>query len=191
MEIFKSFFDITKLPTKIFLIVSIVAGCFIFLSPEILKKLRLDKFDEYGAFVGLAFLFSTVLVVVNFSIWIFNKINYRYKLKELKAEYDQAIKNLDLQEKAVLREFFIVGQNSINMPINDAVIAGLLQKKILNINRQLSGSTIGTGLTFPLSISKYFYKILTFEDIDLMENPTEIQKQFILDNRPDWVNRFW
>ena len=89
MDFFKSFFDVTKLPTKIFLVVSIVTGVFIFSGSEILKKLHLDKFQTYEGFVGLAFLFSTVLVIVNLIIWIFNKLHFEYKLKKLKAEYNK------------------------------------------------------------------------------------------------------
>jgi flagellar biosynthesis protein FlhB len=91
MDFFKSFFDVTKLPTKIFLVVSIVTGVFIFSGSEILKKFHLDKFQTYEGFVGLAFLFSTVLVIVNLIIWIFNKLHFEYKLYKLKAEYKQSI----------------------------------------------------------------------------------------------------
>ena len=116
MDFFKSIFDFTKLPTKIFLVVSIATGVFIFSDAEILKKLHLDKFETYGGFVGLAFLFSTVLVIVNLMIWIFNRLHFEYKLKKLKAKYKQILTELDPQEKAVLREFTIQDQNSIEMP---------------------------------------------------------------------------
>lgn len=69
----KSFFDFTKLPTKIFIVISLVTGFFIFSTPEILKKFKLEKFEEYAGYISLAFLFTTVLVFVNFIIWVFNK----------------------------------------------------------------------------------------------------------------------
>jgi amino acid transporter len=187
MDFFKSFFDVTKLPTKIFLVVSIVTGVFIFSGSEILKKLHLDKFQTYEGFVGLAFLFSTVLVVVNLIIWIFDKLHFEFKLKKLKAEYKQILTELDPKEKAVLREFIICSQSSIDMPYNNPVIAGLLGKNILTINKQFGNSLIMHGTNVPVSISRYFLKILKLEDVDLMENPTEEEKYLISENRPEWV----
>lgn len=99
MDFFKSFFDVTKLPTKIFLVVSIVTGVFIFSGSVILKKLHLDKFDEYAGYIGLTFLFSTILVIINLIIWIFNKLHFEYKLKKLKAGYKQILTKLDPKEK--------------------------------------------------------------------------------------------
>jgi hypothetical protein len=191
MDFFKSFFDVTKLPTKIFLVISIATGVFIFSSKEILKKLHLDKFQTYEGFVGLAFLFSTVLVIVNLIIWIFNKLHFAYRLKKLKAEYKQILMELDPQEKAVLREFFLCGQSSIDMPYDNPVIAGLLGKNVLTINKQFGNSLIMHGNKVPVSISRYFIKILKFEYIDLKANPTDDEKETVSENRPDWVHNNW
>ena len=169
----KSFFDFTKLPTKIFIVISLVTGFFIFSTPEILKRFKLEKFDQYAGYIGLAFLFTTILVLLNLIIWIFNKINYEIKYKKLKAEIKQKVKDLDFREQSVLREFFLRGQSSISMPIDDDVISGLLDKNILKMNRQINGSTVGTGMMFPLSINNYVNKILTNDDIQFIPNPTE------------------
>ncbi|MEN2399340.1 super-infection exclusion protein B [Flavobacterium sp. MC2016-06] len=187
----KSFFDFTKLPTKIFIVISFVTGFFIFSTETLLKKFRFDKLEEYGAYIGIVFLFSTCLIILNLIIWIYNKIDFNIKLKKFKAEIKQTIKDLDHQEQSVIREFFIKGQSSISMPINDDVISGLLDKKILKMNRQINGSTVGYGMTFPLSIDNYVNKIITFEDINFIQNPSEQQKQYILNNRPSWVRDSW
>ncbi|CAM3365435.1 super-infection exclusion protein B [Flavobacterium psychrophilum] len=183
----KSFFDFTKLPTKIFIVISLVTGFFIFSTPEILKKFKLEKFEEYAGYISLAFLFTTVLVFVNFIIWVFNKINYEIKFKKVKAEIKQTVKDLDYREQSVLREFFLRGQSSISMPIDNDVISGLLDKKVLKMNRQINGSTVGYGMKFPLSINNYVNEILTNEDIQFIANPTDEQKNQILENRPDWA----
>ncbi|OYX86521.1 MAG: hypothetical protein B7Y83_01120 [Flavobacteriales bacterium 32-34-25] len=77
MNFIKLFFDITKLPIKIFIAVSIFTGVFIFSPHVILKQLHLDRFNEYAEYVGLIFLFSTVLVILNLIIWIINKNNIK------------------------------------------------------------------------------------------------------------------
>jgi hypothetical protein len=183
----KSFFDFTKLPTKIFIVISLVTGFFIFSTPEILKKFKLEKFEEYAGYISLAFLFTTVLVFVNFIIWVFNKINYKIKFRKVKAEIKQTVKDLDNREQSVLREFFLRGQSSITMPIDNDVISGLLDKKVLKMNRQINGGTVGYNMKFPLSINNYVREILTNEDIQFIANPTDEQKNQILENRPDWA----
>jgi hypothetical protein len=188
MDFFKSFFDFTKLPTKIFLVFSIATGVFIFSDSEILKKLHLDKFDEYGGYIGLAFLFSTVLVIVNLIIWIFNKLHFEYKLKKLKAEYKQILTELDPKEKAVLREFAIQSQNSVTMPYDDTVVSGLIDKGILRFNKQLGNSFIANGTKVSISMPKYISKIIKLEHLDLKEKLTEEEEYLILEKRPEWVN---
>ncbi|MFV8352566.1 super-infection exclusion protein B [Flavobacterium sp. XS2P14] len=188
MDFFKSFFDFTKLPTKIFLVFSIVTGVFIFSDSEILKKLHLDKFDEYGGYIGLAFLLSTVLVIVNLIIWIFNKLHFEYKLKKLKAEYKQILTELDPKEKAVLREFAIQSQNSVTMPYDDTVVSGLIDKGILRFNKQLGNSFIANGTKVSISMPTYISKIIKLEHLDLKEKLTEEEEYLILEKRPEWVN---
>ena len=191
MDFFKSFFDVTKLPTKIFLVVSIVTGVFIFSSVEILEKLQLNKFKEYGAFVGIAFLFSTVLVIVNFIVWVFNRIHLKYRLYKWKAEIKQILEDLDPQEKAVLREFAIQRQNSIEMPYDDTVVSGLIDKQILRYNKQLGSSFIANGTRVSMSIHKTVNKLVKLEHIDLSKGMTEEEQERLLQNRPDWINSRW
>lgn len=189
MDFFKSIFDITKLPTKIFLVLSLISGFFIFANEELIKKFKLEKFDEYGQYIGAIFLFSTSLVIINFIIWIFNTISTRIRIKKLKKEFSKRLKELDLYEQSVLREFYINGKNSLKMPIDDAVVSGLLNKKILVYNQQFSGNMIGSGFDFVLSINPLAKKYLTTEDIGLSYEESEKNHNFLKNNRPNWVNR--
>lgn len=191
MDFFKSIFDFTKLPTKIFFVVSIATGVFIFSSSEILKKLHLDKFETYGGFVGLAFLFSTVLVLVNLIIWIYNKLHFEYKLKKLKAKYKQMLTELDPQEKAVLREFAIQGQNSIEMPCDDTVVSGLIDKNLLRYNKQFGSSFMMNGNRVSMSLNEFVSKIIKPEHLDLRLDLSEEEKEKIYEFRPDWINGRW
>jgi hypothetical protein len=189
MDFFKSVFDITKLPTKIFLVLSLISGFFIFANEELIKKFKLEKFDEFGQYIGAIFLFSSSLVAINFNIWIFNTIATKIRIRKLKKEFSKRLKELDYYERAVLREFYINGKNSLKMPIDDAVVSGLLNKNILVYNQQLKGSMIGSGLDFVLSINPLAKKYLMLEDINMSYNETEENRNFLLSNRPNWVNR--
>lgn len=191
MDFFKSFFDVTKLPTKIFLVISIVTGVFIFSGSEILKKLHLDKFQTYEGFVGLAFLFSTVLVIVNLIIWIFNKLLFEFKLRKLKSEYKQIINELDPKEKAVLREFAIQGQNSIEMPCDDTVVSGLIDKNLLRYNKQFGNSFMLNGNRVSMSLNDLVSKIIKPEHLDLRLDLSEDEKEKIYECRPNWIDSRW
>lgn len=103
MNIFNSIFDITKIPTKFFLVISSVSGFFIFSNEEILKRFKLDKFYEYNQYIGLIFLFSTSLVFINFIIWFFQQIKLKITTNTIKKNFKRRLKALDVYEKSVLR----------------------------------------------------------------------------------------
>ncbi len=189
-DVIKSFFDITKLPSKFFLVFSFVSGFFIFADDKLIRKLKLEKFDEFAQYIGAIFLFSTVLVIINLLIWFFHFILIKIHIIKLKKDFCFKLKRLDSYEQAVLREFYITQKNSLKMPIDDPVVAGLLNKNILTYNQQFGGSVISSGgFDFILSITPIAQKCLTFEDINLSNEETEENINFLKNNRPAWVHR--
>lgn len=187
---FKSFFDFTKLPTKIFVVTSIASGIYLFTPERFIKTLHLNKFEAYAGYVGIAFVFSTILVTINFTIWVYEKIDYKFRVKKLKNEFKLALESLDPKEKAVLREFAIQGQNSVKMPFDDTVVSGLIDKGILRFNKQLGNSFIANGSMVSLSISKYIDEIITPEHLGLSKTMTEEEKYIIRENRPVWTSEW-
>ncbi|MCC9167285.1 super-infection exclusion protein B [Pontibacter harenae] len=186
----KSFFDVTKLPTKIFLLLAVITGFLLFAKEAQLQALNLAPILEtYGTYVGSLFLFSAGVIVVNFVIWLIKAIRNSFKVKQLKKDLQKEIKRLDAKEKAVMREFSINGQSSLKMPIDDPVVAGLLNKQILEINSQIGESTFIVGMFFPMSVNKYAAEMLTIGDVDLPLKPTEADKIIILSSRPEWAQR--
>lgn len=190
MDFFKSFFDFTKLPTKIFVVTSIASGIYLFTSERFIKTLHLNKFEAYAGYIGIAFVFSTILVTINFSIWVYEKIDYKFRVKKLKKEFKLALEKLDPKEKAVLREFAIQGQNSVKMPFDDTVVSGLIDKGILKFNKQLGNSFIANGSMVSLSISKYIDEIITLEHLGLSMTMTEEENYIIEENRPEWIRKW-
>ena len=186
----KALFDLTKLPTKFFFLISVVSGFVLFSNSTFLnEKLFLTKIkSDNGWIIGITFILTAGLVTVNFVIWIFNTISHKLLIKKLKKQFVKKVKNLDPHEKSVIREFILRGQKSVEMPIDDAVVAGLLSNKILVMNRQFGNSSIMRGMNTTLSINEYAEELLEFKDIDLSENPTE-QKVAKL-QRPSWTNRY-
>jgi Super-infection exclusion protein B len=130
------------------------------------------------------------LVIVNLIIWTNKKLYFEYRFSKSKRELANSLKILDPQEKAVIREFFIRQQSSVSMPYDDPVITGLIDKGILKFNKQFGDSMITSMGKAPVSLGKYAEKLITIEDIDLMKNPSESEKEEILKRRPNWINRW-
>lgn len=194
MENLKALFDLTKLPSKFFFLFSVVSGFILFADNNLLKKIHLEKLNEsYGWIIGLVFISTSGLVLVNFVIWAFKKLSYKIKLFKIKKEHKERLKSLDFHEKSVLREFVINQKSSIEVPIDNPTITGLIRKKILSINKQFGNGFIMSGMNASVSMNKFVEKHLTAKDIDLSEssNPTEEEIDFIKSNRPDWVEKRW
>ncbi|MBE0393879.1 super-infection exclusion protein B [Flavobacterium sp. PL002] len=189
----KAIFDLNKLPTKFFFLLSAVSGFVLFIDEGFLnKKLFIDNLkDKYGWVLGIIFIISTGLVLVNFVIWIFKTIQRKILMTKWKKKFAERVKNFDRIEKSILREFILNGQKSIEMPIDNPSVSGLLDKNILVMNRQFGNTSIMTGFKTSLSINETVLEILELKDIDLSEQPTELEIRFAKDNRPEWTNRYY
>ncbi|QQX76650.1 MULTISPECIES: super-infection exclusion protein B [Aequorivita] len=191
MEHLKNLFDLTKLPAKFFFLFAVISGFILFADNTILEKVQLDKLNEtYDWIVGLVFITSSGLVIVNFIIWLFKYIRTQFKIQKIKNSFKERLKNLDLHEQSVIREFLINQQTSIEMPIDDPVVSGLLKKRILVINKQLGNGFMMTGSYTSVSINEYAEKYLNLSDIGLSEKPTEEEINEVNNNRPKWVNKW-
>ena len=191
LEHLKNLFDLTKLPAKFFFLFAVISGFILFANESILQKIHLDKLnDSYGWIVGLIFIASFGLVIVNFTIWFFKYVQTKIKIGKLKKGFKERLKNLDLHEQSVLREFLLNQQTSIEMPIDDPVISGLLKKRILVINKQFGNGFMMTGSYTSVSINEYAEKYLDLKDVGLSENPNEDEVLEIKQNRPKWVNKW-
>ena len=188
MENLKALFDLTKLPAKFFFLFSVLSGFILFANSALLKRLHLEKLnDSYGWIVGLVFLATSGLVLVNSIIWIFKTVSNKLKFRKIKKEYIEKLRNLDHHEKSVLREFVINQASSLEVPIDNSTITGLIDKKILFINQQFGNGFIMNGMNASVSLSKFVDKHLTSENIGLPNNPTEADYNFVENNRPSWV----
>lgn len=189
----KAIFDLTKLPTKFFFLLSSVSGFALFVDQKFLnEKLFLDNVKEkYGSILGIIFILATGLVIVNFVIWIFKTIQRKFLIKKWKKKFAERVKNFDRFEKSILREFILNGQKSVEMPIDNPSVSGLLDKNILVMNRQFGNSSIMTGLKTSLSINESVMEILESRDIDLSDPPTKQEIEFAKNNRPEWTKRYF
>lgn len=128
-EILDRLLDFDKIPTKLFLVLSFATGFLLFAPDAWLSTLRLQVFmQDYGGIIGVVFIVSGILLLIKIVDWVVRPIK--------KAKIDRKIRkvileNLDEQEKAILREFFRQGKHTIQLPIDNPIVAGLIKKGFL------------------------------------------------------------
>lgn len=169
----------------------LVSGFLIFLPGNVLEILRLDSFkSNFGGYVGFTFLSSGALLTISLAINIGGWIKNRWEKSNRLSATVQRLQHLDSQEKAVLREFFCQGQNTIQLPISQTVVAGLLEKGILcRVGTLLEKSV--AGFLSPVQITENIRNLITFELIDIpvsfQGEPNPIDIEIIQSSRPEFI----
>jgi len=187
----KGIFDINKIPTKIFFIVAIV-GTFIFYAPNDLVLIKFNKDSDLKIYIYVIYLLCTGIFIINCVTGIFDflksKIQSYFYAKELNKHNKDVIDNLDKFERAVLREFYIYKKNTLNFPYDDAIIKGLVDKKVLYFSSQFGTHIVLSGRNSTFKINHIIKKIIDIErDLDFPNNPNLTEQNYLLRNRPHWT----
>lgn len=126
--------DFFKFTTKQHAIVASTTGAILFLPTAVLKRLGLNEIPApYSAIVGLAFIVSNVFVLAYSVSWCIAWYRRRAQSGELIQRLEGKLRNLDIGEQAVLREFLIYGQTAIRLPTSNPVVAGLISDGVLHL----------------------------------------------------------
>ena len=188
MDWISKLMEAAKVPTKIILCVFIVASALIILPDSTLTGLRIKEFmDKHGIYVGITALSSGALLVINLIIYVWKTSKNKLAKNRLIQKATERLQKLDHAEKAVLREFFLQGQNTIKLPIDHAVVAGLLESGILIIVGRHGRMSLA-GMLMSMKISDHIDMLVTPELLDLPRNaPTQTEIDFIKSNRPSFM----
>lgn len=179
-------FDLSKLPS-LFCLVIVIAGTFFFYFPEYVV-IEIDKKADVYIYSYIAYMLSVPIVFISIIIFIFKKIRYQLRYSSAKKEIKETILSLNSSEKRVLREFFIESQFSLQMPFDDSVVLGLIDKKILYNTSPYSGTMFLNGNLSTYQIGDYARKFIN-PIIHLGCIPidaTDQEKYDLLQDRPRW-----
>lgn len=188
MEWLSKLLDIGKIPTKIIFWIFLLTGLLLLLPTTWLVALRLDQFlTDYGKYVGICFVGASVLLLIHFFIWILNKSRQSKQKKEYQSAVEEKLNRLDDFEKAVLREFYLQGKNTILLPVDDPTVAGLLQKRVLSIVSP-TGEMSLVGILRSVSLSSIAESLTTPQLIGLPNGtPSQAQLTQIAESRPKFI----
>ena len=183
--------DLAKLPTKYFALISLVSGSLLLLPTSVLARLHLDSIPPpYGAIVGVVFLITTGLVVVNALSWVWNRIDAKRRKSKRDDALLEMLMSLDHAEQSVLREFYITGQSTIKMPMDTPTVAGLVSHGILQRVGTLGNYSLH-GMMFSLRIAKTAQEMITPDILGLSEFqiPTDDGQLMMNDEGIEWIGK--
>ncbi|MEW5980567.1 MAG: superinfection exclusion B family protein [Acidobacteriota bacterium] len=180
-------FDLAKLPAKFVAAVCLASG-FVVLSPESwLGKIALAQLQvDYRTHFGIAFAFSAAYLVVLLLTWIVHRAQEAKYASERRKAVRGEVQFLDQSEIAVLREFLLQDRNTLQMPINEPVVAGLLSKGVLEQVSPLGHSSV-IGIEMSVRISSKVRDLVTPQFVGWSEgSPTKGQLEGDMERRPDF-----
>lgn len=189
MDWLSKIFDIHKLPFKVIFWVAVVSGILLFAPPNFIDKLKLSGFlSAFGSYIGVVFVSSLALVAINAIGWLGLKAKGKAGHWKWKNELENVLCNLDHAEKAVIREFYIQGKYTIELPMDNPTVVGLLNKGIVYIAGKYGQHTLA-GILIPFAISDEARKLINSDIINLpVGEPSKMEIQRIRDSRPDFVH---
>jgi len=190
MEWISKLLDIKKVPTKIVFLFWFVSLLLLYLPSQTLQQLGLVEFkQEYGKYFGIVFLVTTSFLLIIIFTWLYKKIDDKIFINKYKKIIKDAINNLDIHEKAVLREFYIQGVNTLKVPIDNPTVSGLIDKRVLYQVGDYGQISL-VGMLFSYAITETAKKHITNELLDLPRSkPTEEELNRIRDTRPEWIKQ--
>jgi len=169
----------SKLPANIILIIALISSLLLFTDNNFLEKLALLEFkNEYNKYIGIIFLFTVSITFINILKYSYKSIKIKYKKYSEKEKVKQTLNNLDEQEKAILREFYVQNKNAITASYQDASVKNLINTGVLESSSQIT-TIKRLGDIIDIKRSQITLEYLNNTLIDYPDN-----------KRPYWIRNF-
>lgn len=183
------FIDILKAPRKIFGIAFIFSSFLLFAQAEWLEFLGLNPLIQaYRPFISIAFLVSLSGLLVELCVAMHGNYCIYNKYSNNLNDMLKTLNSLDQKEISVLREFFIQKQNTISLPLNDPIVAGLITKRILVPSGNFAEASMA-GLIRPTSINNTIKELVRPELVGLRDKiPSPEELTWAKNDRPEFMN---
>lgn len=142
---------------------------------------------DYFAFAAtiICILMLLLALIVFKTLWI--NISPFFKEGIRRRDVIKAVKQLDADEKSVLREFYIQRANTLEMPVEDIVVSGLIKNGVLQTTRNKGQYSAG-GLLLPVIISPAAKKRIKPRKIDMPTNLNDPQaREALSKSRPQYM----
>ena len=173
MNIDFKFSEFFKLPTKIMCSICISTGLILFLPDNIIQMLYVTKFrNNYGFTIGIVFIISLSILLINFLISMYNVIRKKYSDITKRKNMHKTLLKLSGYQKKIVYELYIKDNHTIFLSIQDGSINELVA---LNILTRTTNCNITSAFNpkIPFTLQSWV--------IDKINNDSELLENFKLD----------
>ncbi|WP_449398489.1 super-infection exclusion protein B [Chryseobacterium wanjuense] len=118
-------FDWDKIPMKLIFLLFIISAILLFTPEQYIQHLKLESFiSEYGKFIGITFITSIGFLLVSLISYVIRIIRDKITNRKVKKAVIKNLQRLTNHEIFVLREFFINGKSTLQLPfLNETVVS--------------------------------------------------------------------
>lgn len=118
--------ELLKLPTKIMLAISIASGGVLFLPNKLITKMYMNNFrDEYGFIIGVIFVISISILMVNFIIEVYKFLNSMYSRRKINKNTKKLLHDLDEYKRLIVYGLYVQDNHTNELPLNDGAVVFL------------------------------------------------------------------
>ncbi|WP_028862275.1 superinfection exclusion B family protein [Psychromonas aquimarina] len=155
---------------------------------SILRIPGADKWaDIYAPYAWILALLTGSYLVTRLVISLFSCLSGKYQKRTILASRNKMIRQLDFEEKAVLREFIIQRKNVLPLPMNEPAVSNLLRSAVL-VPAFETQEIKGSGRIIKLSIAIDAREQLTHRVLGLpVGKLTEEEAAVLKAARPDYA----
>ncbi|MDQ0090531.1 hypothetical protein J2T12_003954 [Paenibacillus anaericanus] len=124
--------DLLNLPTTIMIALSLSSGIVLFSPESILKKMYMIDFrNEYGFVLGLVFIISLSILIVNLIYQTSKSISGKRARVNFYATAKIRLSKLNDYQKAIVYLLFSQDNRTFNLPLHDGAVLELNEKMII------------------------------------------------------------
>lgn len=150
-------------------------------SPKTLAFLRNHKTPILYVFFGIVCILGILLIKLSFS-----KGAAIFRAAKSQETLLQSLQDIDEDEKAVLREFYIEQKNTIELPVDEPVVAGLIERQILKTITK-NGQYSIRGLLLPVQINPQIKEHINPAMLGFTDS--KAGRRTIMESRPAFIKK--
>ncbi len=155
MDIINNLIKLFKIETK-YVVITFCLTAFLLFAPELWINIIGVKFfiNNYKSIIGIFFLVSIFLIVIRFLEYFHRIFIEKRKIEKFKISLEILIKELNQDEKFILKHFIEQKVSSLDLNSLDGCVSSLESKSIIyrTSNITFYSGGMGNSLYFPYSL---------------------------------------
>ncbi|CAM4421192.1 Superinfection exclusion protein B [Pedobacter westerhofensis] len=182
-----SFIEKGKKSIHILLPIFMVCGFILFLPDTYKQALHIDNLTyPYAQYLGISFLILGVLIFIDVSFKISQSIIRKRRKSKMGGYIIEYLSQLSIDEKSILREFYLAGDEIQLLPYNHPIVLGLLSKGIIMEIGSYEDMRYGQ-VCFSYTITEYARKYITNQTLNIPFKMTQKDFERLSNERPFWL----